>query len=153
QDTGVVGAFSPGFLNSGRIDVEQANLANAQGVGMFLLDPQWSYTAQGAHHPGGIDSGQGIARDSLGFASWVKATNPAKRMFLRGPGRGAGAGTLGMMAATQTGAGWVAVDDGARHIEGSSIVPKDTPLVCQAAYLEMTPNATNIFHEILAYVP
>jgi hypothetical protein len=153
KDTGVVGAFSPGYENSGRIDIEQANLANAQGVGMFLLDSQWTYTAQGAHHMGGIDSGQGCARDSLGFASWVKATNPGKRMFLMGLSMGGGPGSLGMMTANETGAGWVAVDDGQGRIEGSSIVPKDTPLVCEAPYLKMTPNASNVFHQILGYIP
>ena len=57
--------MSPGFLESGRNDVEQAQLLNKAGHEVVVLDHQWAGLSSGNNH-GGIDRGRGVATDTTG---------------------------------------------------------------------------------------
>src|SRR5262249_14368615 len=67
-DSPVIGVVIPGYRDTSRIFFDQIQLANKAGVDMIVMDAQWVGWTQGGYS-GGVDSGQGIARDAYAFAS------------------------------------------------------------------------------------
>ena len=98
--------LSPGFLETGRNHLEQAELLSQQGHAVVVVDQQWAGLSEGAR--GGIDRGFGIARDVAAIAAWAAAEDPKAKITLVGTSMGGGAGAFG--AALMNDLGKVALD-------------------------------------------
>lgn len=132
----VIGAVIPGYRDTGRTFADQIQLANKAGADMVAMDAQWGGWTEGGHS-GGVDSGQGIARDAYGFASWVHATFPQRKLFMMGSSLGGGPGTYGTLLLAAEGQAEVKVDDGKKVISGHDLLPPSTPAIIQAPFLAM----------------
>ena len=127
--------MSPGFLESGRNYVEQAQLLNKAGLEVVVLDHQWAGLSSGNNH-GGIDRGFGIARDVAAVVADVAARAPQQQIVLVGTSMGAGPGALG--AVLMADAGKIHLDraDGAQ-------MPRGLNAVLQGAYFARTKSLAN----------
>jgi hypothetical protein len=151
-DAKVIGAVFPGYLDDGRIFLQQVQLANQAGADMVTMDAQWTgYTTGG--HEGGVDSGQGIARDTYGFAAYVGHAFAGKKLFVMGSSLGGGPGTIGMLTFARANAISATVKSGDKTWEGTDLVPANTPAIAQAPFLHITPNFSNELDRFLGHVP
>jgi hypothetical protein len=133
-DSPVIGAVIPGYRDTGRTFADQVQLANKAGADMITMDAQWSGWTQGGHS-GGVDSGQGIARDAYAFAGWVQNKFAGKKLFLMGSSLGGGPGTYGTLCLASEGQAEVTVDDGTKKLAGHDLLSPATPAIIQAPFL------------------
>jgi hypothetical protein len=151
-DAKTIGAVFPGYRDDGRIFLEQVQMANKAGADMVTMDAQWSgYTTGG--HAGGVDSGQGIARDTYGFAAYVGHAYPGKKLFVMGSSLGGGPGTIGMLTFARAHAIDATVKAGDKQWSGTDLVSAATPAIAQAPFLEMTPSLGNEWDLLLSHIP
>ena len=151
-DAKVIGAVFPGYLDDGRIFLQQVQLANQAGADMVTMDAQWTgYTTGG--HAGGVDSGQGIARDTYGFAAYVGRAFAGKKLFVMGSSLGGGPGVIGMLTFARGRAISATVKAGEKTWQGNDLVPANTPAIAQAPFLHITPNLGNEEDRLLGHVP
>jgi pimeloyl-ACP methyl ester carboxylesterase len=144
--TGKLIVLSPGFLESGRNYVEQANLLNRQGHDVVVLDHQWAGLSTGKR--GGIDSGHGIARDvgaaTAQAAQWAKAAYGDKgQVIIAGTSMGGGAGALGAILMN---------DAGLMKLVGAQM-PKGVSVVLQDAFFARTESFPNALLAVVGKIP
>ncbi|MDP2340933.1 MAG: alpha/beta fold hydrolase [Deltaproteobacteria bacterium] len=129
--TGQTLILSPGFLETGRNHLEQAELLSKQGHAVVVLDHQWAGLSQGDR--GGIDRGFGIARDVAAVAAWAHAQNPHDKLTLVGTSMGGGAGAFG--AALMNDLGKIVLDGPA--------MPKALDCILQGPFFARTKSIPN----------
>jgi hypothetical protein len=148
----VIGAVIPGYRDTGRTFYDQIKLANDAGADMVAMDAQWSGWTQGGHS-GGVDSGQGIARDAYAFASWVQKTYSDRKLFIMGSSLGGGPGGYGTLTLAGQGQIDVTINDGKNVLAGHDLLPASTPLLLQAPFLKATSNFTDWYQEVAGEIP
>jgi len=137
--------MTPGFLESGRNYVEQAQLLNKAGHDVVVLDHQWAGLSSGGNQ-GGIDRGFGIARDVAAVVADVAARSPAQTVVIVGTSMGAGAGALGAVLMGDAGKIHLERDDGAQ-------MPRGLNAVLQGAFFARTKSLANGFLAATGRVP
>ena len=152
KPSGKVFVISPGFLETGRNYYEQAQLLNAEGHDVVILDHQWAgYTADVRHgvKKGGIDRGFGIARDVAEAAAYGNellesdyGTHPNKQLVLIGTSMGGGPGVLGALAL---------YDAGRISMKGS--IPKNRGYILQGAFLGRSRSLVNDSLDLAGRIP
>ncbi|MEO6950210.1 MAG: alpha/beta hydrolase, partial [Polyangia bacterium] len=152
KPSGKVFVIAPGFLETGRNYYEQAQLLNAEGHDVVILDQQWAgYTADAQHgvKKGGIDRGFGIARDVAEAAAYGNeivekeyGKNPHKQLVLVGTSMGGGPGVLGALAL---------YDAGRISMNGS--ISKDRGYILQGAFLGRSRSIINDSLDLAGRIP
>lgn len=149
KPSGKVFVLSPGFLETGRNYYEQAQLLNAEGHDVVILDQQWAgYTADAQHgvKKGGIDRGFGIARDVAEAAAYGNellereyGTHPNKQLVLVGTSMGGGLGALALH------------DAGRIAMKGS--IPKNRGYILKGAFLGRSRSLVNDSLDLAGRIP
>ncbi len=122
---------SPGFLESGRNYLEQANILCKEGHAVVVMDHQWAGLSSGPQ--GGIDRGFGIARDLAAVAAWAHADAPKNEVVLLGTSMGAGAGVVGALTMN---------DHDRIQLQGPAM-PKGINAVLQGPFFARTSSVAN----------
>jgi pimeloyl-ACP methyl ester carboxylesterase len=154
KPSGKVFVIAPGFLETGRNYYEQAQLLNAQGHEVVIMDQQWAgYSAdvQKGVVKGGIDRGFGIARDVAEAAAYGNeileheyGQHPDKQLVLVGTSMGGGPGLLGALKL---------YDAGRIKLGAGRSIPENRGWILQDAFLGRTKSVINNTLNFLGRVP
>lgn len=177
KPNGKIVVVSPGFQETGREFVEQANQLSKLGYDVVLMDHQWSGYTVPAGSPGfvkraeatvagwifgaeskrailddagGIDRGFGVARDVAAVAA--RAAQDAARDYANVPGHGV------VLVGNSMGAGPGVLgaltlnDSGRMQLDGAQM-PRGLDAVLEAPFIQMTPSILNKVVSFMAHVP
>lgn len=141
QHSGKTIVVSPGFLETGRNYLEQADLLTKAGHTVVVLDHQWAGLSSGDR--GGIDRGFGIARDVAAVTAWAHAQAPTDEIVLVGTSMGGGAGAFGALLMN---------DLGKIDLDGPPM-PRGCNAVLQGPYFGRTTSFANNLLAAAGVVP
>jgi alpha-beta hydrolase superfamily lysophospholipase len=136
EPTGDVVVCSPGFLETGRVFIDQVQRLNQAGIDVIVMDHQWAGHTRGKR--GGIANGESIALHAaavLAYAGEIAKAEYGEKghVALLGESMGAGAGGLGPVLMNAV---------GKLELRGPQI-PSDVDIALQAPFLGASPNLIN----------
>ncbi len=141
KPSGQTFVLSPGFLETGRNHLEQAQLLTKRGHAVVVLDHQWAGLSQGDR--GGIDRGFGVARDVAAVVAWTHGQDPQSKITVVGTSMGGGAGATGAVLMN---------DLGKIDLDGPPM-PTGVDLILQDPFFARTKSLANGALAVVGAVP